>query len=263
MKSKFNELLNKNIKRTFVPGTYEYDLYMKYNKEWENRGQKIKIKNELDYMYASAIFQSIHNKMTIENDYVLVRNSLEMLWTALDYTERKRLVNVDMKKTYDSLPCFMSRKDGTDIYVAFLDERLNEVYKNETILFDLKQYHDLFIHYENVIEDYHRYDIDFFDGKFTHTQCIIHEGNYLMLFNYTLSKFYVISNGDINEYPLFDENAKKKTLTNEIIMPLAELLREYKETEFFTLAKNFGLYSEEFYKNINRKLEKKSIFNRW
>ena len=46
----------------------------------------------------------------------------------------------------------------------------------------------------------------------------------------------------------------------ELLSPLAELLKDGKETEYFSMAKAFGLYSDEFYRGINRSLEKKRLF---
>ncbi|MBR3840918.1 MAG: hypothetical protein IKM20_07275 [Erysipelotrichales bacterium] len=260
MAKKFIDVLNKQIKRSFKANDYEKKLAQDNLKEWEKQGQKAELKTELDYIMMSTVFQSIVNKMQIENAYLLVKDSLVEFWGTLDYQERKRIVNIDMNKTYEELPHFMSLKDGKNVYITFLDSRMNEIYTEETVMFELKQYHSLFLNYKEFIQPFSVYDYDCFNGKFVPTICLCKENDTIILYNNTLAKFYVIKDKVVSSYPLFDKDTPWKTMTMELLMPLAELLKDGNETEFFTMAKAFGLYSEDFYRSVNRILAKKGLF---
>lgn len=258
--SKFTKLLNKYIKRTFTSSSYEKKVATQYSKEWEKQGGKIVLKTEMDYIEMSTVFQSIANKIQIENNYLLVKDNLVEFWSTLDYSERKRIINIDMKETYDKLPKFMSFREGKDLFITFFDARMNEIYSEETVMFELKQYHQLFLNYKDFIQPFSTHNYDVYNGVFVPTICLYKDEASVCLYNYTLGKFYLIENGALEVYPLFDNDKAWKELTNELLIPLAELLKDHKENEFFDMAKAFGLYSEEFYRKVNRNLTKKFWF---
>lgn len=260
MSSRFTEILNKQIKRSFTKSDYEMKIADSHIKEWEKQGQQVKLKTEMDYILMSTIFQSIDNKHKIEEAYILVRDNLAEFWGTLDYSERKRIVNFDMAKTYKSLPSFYSFKDGKTIYISFFDDRMNDIYSEESVMFELKQYHNLFKNYNSFIIPFSIFDYDCFNGEFVPTLCVVKDEESVVLYNRTLAKFYVLENDLVTVYPLFDRKIDRKTMTKELLIPLAELLVSKKDTEYFNMAKAFGLYSEDFYKKVNRMTIKKHIF---
>ena len=75
-----------------------------------------------------------------------------------------------------------------------------------------------------------------------------------------MQKLFVVEGEDVYSFPLLDSFANNKAVTNEILMPLAELLIKNDMQEFMKLAKSFGLYSESFCEGILKKYNKKSFF---
>lgn len=257
---KLSNLLNKSIKRAFDSSCIEKQLAGLYEKEWSKQGKKLALKSELDYIKASVIFRSLDNKIKLENAYVLVRDGLNDFWNTLDYTERKRIVNIDMQKTLDELPSFYSKKWGCDVYISFLDERLNELYRTEMVMFELRQYNQLMVQYKEFIVENGEFDYDVYNGSFVPTLYLNKDGNKVVLYNKSLSKLLVVDGENVYSFPLLDGAAKNRAVTIEILMPLADLLLKEEVLEFMKLAKSFGLYSESFCEDILRKYNKKSFF---
>lgn len=257
---KLSNLLNKAIKRTFNSSSVERVLASQYEKEWIKQGRKLPLKTELDFIKASVIFRSLDNKQKLESAYILVRDGLNEFWNTLDYTERKRIVNIDMQKTMESLPSFFSKKWGCDVYISFLDERLNELYCSEMVMFELRQYNKLMLTYKEFIVDNGDFDFDVYNGEFVPTLYLNKEGNKSVLYNKTLQKLFVVEGEDVYSFPLLDSSANNRAVTNEILMPLSELLIKNEMQEFMKLAKSFGLYSENFCEDILRKYNRKSFF---
>lgn len=257
---KLSNLLNKSIKRTFTSTSIEKKLANEYEKEWLKQGQKVTLKSEMDYIHASVIFRSLENKLKLENAFLLVRDDLNDFWSTLDYTERKRMVNIDMQKTLEELPSFFYKKWGCDVYISFFDERLNELYRSEMVMFELRQYSQLMQQYKEFITEQGDFDLDMFNGTFVPTLCLKREEGVTILYNETLHKIYVEEGNDLYSFPLLDSNATNSVVSKEILLPLAELLFKKETQEFVKTAKAFGLYSENFADTILRKYSKKSLF---
>lgn len=257
---KLSNLLNKAIKRTFNSSSVERTLASQYEKEWIKQGKKLTLKTELDYIRASVIYRSLDNKQKLEASYILVRDGLNDFWNTLDYTERKRIVNIDMQKTMESLPSFFSKKWGVDVFISFFDERLNELYSSEMVMFELRQYNQLTHQYKEFIVDNGDFDFDVYNGEFVPTLYLNKEGNKVVLYNKTLQKLFVVEGEEVYSFPLLDSSANNKAVTNEILLPLADLLIKNDMQEFMKLAKSFGLYSESFTEGILKKYNKKSFF---
>lgn len=257
---KLSNLLNANIKRTFTSSSIEKTLAASYEKQWQKQGQKVSLKSEMDLIQSSVIFRSLDNKMKLENAYLLVRDDLNDFWNTLDYLERKRIVNIDMQKTLDNLPSFFYKKWGKDVYISFFDERINDLYQNEMVMFELRQYAQLAHQFKEFIVNEGNFDFDMYNGKFVPTLFLGKELDTTVLYNETLHKIYVIKDNETYSYPLLDTDAKNKAITKEILIPLAETLQNNQPLEFVRIAKAFGLYSESFGDKIVRKYTKKSLF---
>lgn len=256
---KLSQLLNKSIKRSF-DGSLEMDLICKYENEWSKQGQRFSLKSELDYLYASVIARSIDNKMKLENAYVLVRDELNDFWMNLDYVERKRLVNIDMQKTLESLPSFIDMKKGKQVYIAFLDERFNDIYREELIMLELPTYSTLTYKYGPHVTPISMYDYDMFNGSYVPTQCIVNNDGKVVLYNASIKKLYYIEKEECYSFPIMDDTASNQEVTKELLLPLANALCESDVKLFMDLATSFGLYGSTFKENILRKYNKKSLF---
>lgn len=256
---KLSQLLNKSIKRSF-DGSLEMELIRKYENEWSKQGQRFSLKNELEYLYASVLARSIDNKMKLENSYVLVRDELNDFWMNLDYVERKRLVNIDMQKTLEELPSFMDMRNGKEVYVAFLDERFNDIYREELIMLELPTYATLTYKYGPHVTPISQYNYDMFNGTFVPTQCILNKEGKVVLYNSSMKKLYFIEKEEWYSFPIIDDTASNKQVTQELLLPLANALCERNVTQFMDLATSFGLYGTTCKETILRKYNKKSLF---
>ena len=256
------KVLTKLNKRTWKATDIEKKLYLEYANEWKKQKQEIVLKTDFDYIRASVIFQSIKNKQKIENQYLKTRYDLNEFWNHLDYTERKRLVTIDLQDCYNKLPSFYDSKEGKQMYIAFFDERLNALYREETVIFELKQYKSLMDDYSTLIQKDLYKASDYFNGSFVPTLFVGKNDTSTCYYNFSLQTFYIEQNGNVEAYPLFDKKVREKTITKELLIPLGNHLLNEKQDEFLEMCLALGLYSDEFVKKVRREQLRKHIFSK-
>lgn len=116
--------------------------------DWKNDHEFSCFQNEI-------LYYSLLNKHQFEDTFRNVYVSMFDYWKDLDYQERKHQVNVDIDRLKTSLKSF--RFHDQDIYIPIFDERMNRVYRNEMVLFDLKQYGRFRTDFKDIIvaDDYY------------------------------------------------------------------------------------------------------------
>jgi len=132
---RFCAILEKQIPRMLTKSNIEKQLVATYLKQWQ--GKPLVLKQEWDYLEASAILQSLANKLAIEQAYCLFMDEIEQYWTVLDYNERVRIMNIDLMQCYTALPVF--QYEERPCVISFFDQRLNQIYQQEMIVFERKQ----------------------------------------------------------------------------------------------------------------------------
>lgn len=107
------------------------------------------IKNDLEFFYAQFIYRCILSKQAFETVFFKSCYEMNDFWSTLNYLEKKRLINIEIDQLKETLP-YVVRNDKK-VYIPMFDERMNDIYRDEMVLFELKQYAQLRFEYENLI----------------------------------------------------------------------------------------------------------------
>lgn len=101
----------------------------------------LSIKEDEDFFYFECLIQTLKNKEMFEGSFVRSYDDMSDYWQTLNYEERKRMINTDIDQIKKDLP-FVLRHDQR-LYLPCMNEKINAIYENEMVLFELKQYNRL------------------------------------------------------------------------------------------------------------------------
>lgn len=104
-------------------------------------GFEMKVKDDLDYFYLEAFYESFLNKQAFERVFILTHHEMIDYWETLNYQEKKLLMNVEINKLLPTLKAIII--DGEKQYIPLFDKKMNAIYESEMTLFELKQYASL------------------------------------------------------------------------------------------------------------------------
>lgn len=140
MKREKIELLKCKSVKTFIKENQEPFRFYKID---------CPIKDE-DYFYFESLVHTIQNKETIENAFIKIFDDMRDYWQTLTYEERKKLVNIELHEKIKDLiyvPCGTKRN-----FLPHIDEKMNRIYEDEMVLFELKQYNALRFDFKHLIQ---------------------------------------------------------------------------------------------------------------
>lgn len=180
------------------------DIYLKrYKLEYS-------IKRDEDFFYFECLIQTLKNKEAFEGCFVKAYDDMIDYWQALNYEERKRLINIEI----DQIKKNMNRviKENQSFYLPCMNEKINRVYDQEMVLFELNQYNRLRFDCRDQIEVYHL-NFEMIQAHFTSLQlvkgneddywayCPINHTLYHFVLNRESDKFTFIGfNGHLSEF---------------------------------------------------------------
>lgn len=101
----------------------------------------LKVNQEDDFFYFQCLTQTLKNKEMLEGCFVRSFDDMYDYWQSLNYNERKHLINRDMEQVTKNLKYVL--KNSHRYYVPCMNDKINEIYESEMVLFGLKQYNRL------------------------------------------------------------------------------------------------------------------------
>ena len=110
------------------------------------------IKKDEDFFYFECLVQTLKNKEQFEGCFVKSYDDMIDYWQTLTYEERKRLINIDIEKVKEEMP--FTVRNNQRLYLPCMNERINAIYENEMVLFELKQYNRLRFDCKDMIDQY-------------------------------------------------------------------------------------------------------------
>ncbi|MGN1344303.1 MAG: hypothetical protein ACI4U3_06965 [Traorella sp.] len=152
--------VNKNIK--------EYQKYLNFYHIKHSQ------KTEIDYFYCEALIQTLKNKELIENTFVISYDNMVDYWQTLTYEERKRLINIDIQQAIQNIPHVI--RNNQNYYLPIMNDRMNKLYENEMVLFELKQYNRLRFDCKDMIEQ-EQLSLDLVQYHFTSLEYVLGDEN--------------------------------------------------------------------------------------
>lgn len=149
--------------------------------------------SDIDFFYNEVMYQGILNKQAIETAYFEGKVMMNDYYTTLDYGEKRRLMNYETSKAMVGLPSCLY--DEKVIYIPFFDERMNEVYKQEMVLFDIKKYNYYVRHFKNIMQPFYvMYGNRFYNAAFCSAVLVYEDEDNLALYCKLNQCLYFIKN---------------------------------------------------------------------
>lgn len=256
---RLSEILEKQIPRTFSSKSLEQQLIDNYGKDWSIQKQPLLKKTKWDMIRASVVLQGVSNKIAIEKAYIRIMDGMENYWSVLDYQERVRILNIDLLPLYQALPTFTV--SGTPIVIPFFDERFNEIYQKEMVVFSLKQYQYMMHTYQQWIRPIDHYGLAYFNGTFVPTKLIHQEENNYVLYHPDLYSFFALIDSQELVFPLFDQSCKPFILSEEQLAELSKKLLSKDVLSFLEYGVEQNIFSTKAKNAVLKKHQKKQWFS--
>lgn len=149
------ELLNKIRKNDWMKllKCNEIKKFVKENSIYLTRYNiSLPIKTDIEYFYFEALVQTLKNKEVFEGSFVKSFDDMFDYWQTLTYEEKKRMINADLEKNIKDLKCI--RLNDRKYYLPVMNDKINAIYENEMVLFELKQYNKLRFDCKDMIDKY-------------------------------------------------------------------------------------------------------------
>lgn len=153
----------------------------------------IPMKNDLDFFNAQFIYRCILSKQAFETVFFKACVEMHDYWSTLNYLEKKRLVNIEIDALKETLPYVV--RNNKKAYLPMFDERMNEIYNEEIVLFELKQYAQLRFDYASFITQ-KTVSSDVIEAGFTSLEVVGEAENQLFCFCLSNHRLYVLQDGE-------------------------------------------------------------------
>lgn len=154
-------------------------------------------KDAFSYYQNEIIYQGIHNKKMIEDAYFQGMVKMQDYFEHLDYNEKKRLMNYEIVDCLKDLSYF--EYHGEKIYIPFFDERMNQIYQKEMVLFELKQYHRIIYQYEDLFR-FNRYGWKIYASSFSSLRLIQQKDTFASLFDEYTNRLFFLEQEQMVEF---------------------------------------------------------------
>lgn len=146
--------------------------------------------NELDFFNNEIIYQGIVNKRRLEDAHFEGGILMHDFYETLDYNEKRRLMNYEIEKAKPEVPSIVSEEQM--IYIPFLDRRMNQIYDNEMVLFDIKKYNYYKDNFKQIMIDFHEYGNVFYNESFCSASLIYEHENTMTLYDRAMNCLYFV-----------------------------------------------------------------------
>lgn len=203
-------------------------------------------KSDVDCFEKEIIYHSLKTKQQFEDVFFDTYVSMYDYWYDLTYQERKKQMNMEIEKLMAKLPYFMSK--GQRIFLPCFDERFNNLYTDEIVLLDLKQYHRYIRTCHQEIK-LHPYGAQCYKNDFSSAEVLFQKDGDFVLYHPLMHRFYVNKNNTWAKVLSFDP---KKECSEEALRKLAVSIFYDEEDTVI----NILLKEELVGKKIKRRLEK-------
>lgn len=154
-------------------------------------------KDVFDYYRNEIVYRGIHNKKAIEDAYFQGMVKMQDYFEHLDFNEKKRLMNYEIEQCLADLIHF--EYEETTIFIPFFDEKMNRIYKNDMVLFDLKQYHRIVRDYSDLYQkDY--YGLKAYQSAFSSLDVIGQYKDKVSMYDPYTNRLFFLENLELIEF---------------------------------------------------------------
>ncbi len=213
-------------------------------------------KQDSDYFIIESVYQSLLVKRKFEDVFLDTYVSMFDYWYDLTYLQRKYQMNIEINQLKESLECFSF--DEKTIFMPAFTVWLNDLYQNEIVLLDLKQYHTFIRDCKKEVK-LHQYGYHMYDTKFSSAKiCEIYTVNDYVLYHEKTNRFYVYQNDQCISVCSLDP--KHNELSDDVKKEFADALYKHDEARMINLIIEYSLVGNRMKKKIQKyksKVDKK------
>lgn len=208
---KILKILNKRYDKKF----YSYPEHKQKEKMMKTCFEEYKLdfisETPLDYFLNEIIYQGIQNKEAIEKAYFLGKQAMEDYYDTLDYLEKQRLMNFEIKMALEQLTPVMDAQQA--IYIPFFTASMNAIYTNDMARFDIPSYRNYVRNFIKIYNDpIALYGYHFFIPEYT-SGILVYEGeDTIALFNKVNKTLYFIQNDAYENHLIMIQDVDIDTL---------------------------------------------------
>lgn len=217
------QVLNKKFKKTLYAGKEYKKQYVRMKECLTEYQILCEDKSDVGIFRCEFLYNSIQVKMKFEEVFLDTYVHMHDYWYDLTYQERKYQVNVDVDKLKQELVCF--EHEGKPIYMPCFDVRFNNLYAEELVLLDLKQYHAFIRTFQNEIHE-HIYGVKPYCAGFTSCEVVAQSSDAFVLYHAQAHRLYVYKQDVFQTHISFDPSLKEQASKEEILKVAAILLLE-------------------------------------
>ena len=201
----FLEVLNKHAYKINMNQCSSYKMIIQEKALFDRYRVNVKIKNEFDLVRYEILYRGLFNMKQIEDAYdKFVFDNYDIL-SYLNYDEKVRMFNADLKDVLSSMPMFYDEANDINIYMPIYDSSLNHKIVNNYELLQLKHHKE----YINSLKIDVNTPIELYGEKlyltdFSPLKNVYEDERHICIYFDTFKKMYIIKKDT-------------KTILNEIV----------------------------------------------
>lgn len=220
-----------------------------YQEMSDEYGLKLKSKNTLDALKLSVFETALLNKKFFENKFEEIRNQNIDMWDIISFNERNFIIKCDIASLKIKQKHF--KNDGENIYIPFFDKLLNKLYDDETAILELPQFFKLYKDFKDKIISIDSYGLKPYIANMSRAKCIVHNEEYLVLYDEEISCFYKMNLKECTRYPILES----KDYSAETILKCSKSLL-ISDDQFIDSLIEYEMLNPKCVKKINKLREK-------
>lgn len=252
----FIETLNKYCKKIPLNKTKLYQRIESEKKDLENNSFKVKIKDEFDMFDLELILNGFQTKNKIDDAYQIFVSQNYDLLNYLNYEEKRRMFNLDIKELLEEVPSFYDEKSQTQIYIPFLEPFVNQRYTNDYQILMLKQHHDYVEGYQSHIHlATELYGQGIYRTDFSSLEVVYEDERHICFYFEELYTIYIFKKETLEflNKVCFIDNKCKVEVVKEDVLHIINMIESYQYQQCLDYLKEKEYICEKTYKKISKK----------
>lgn len=252
----FIETLNKFGEKIPVQKTELYKKIEEVKSSLEDKGLKVKIKNEFDLFDYEILYNGLLAQNRIENTYEVFLAQHYDLLDYLNYEEKRKMFNNDIQPTLQESPHFYDEASQTEIYIPYLEAFVNQRYTDDYQLLLLKQHRDYVKNYkisqDTPVQLYGHY---IYRTDFSSLQNVYEDDRHLCFYFDSLKTIYIYKKDDgklLNHVIIKDQHSQANVCVEDV-KKIAYYIETYAYKDCLDFMQEKELICQKTYKKILKK----------
>ncbi|MCD7949130.1 MAG: hypothetical protein LUG12_02555 [Erysipelotrichaceae bacterium] len=234
-----------------------YHQIMEHENQLKAIGLNMKIKKDFDLFEYEIILNGLITQNKIENSYEMFLNEHYDLLDYLNYDEKQKMFNTDIKDILESSPHFTDQTSKVTIYIPYLEPFVNKRYTNDYQILQLKQHRDYVRNFKvNHDSPEKMYGLFIYHTDFTSLKNVYEDERHIDMYYDPLKSLYIFKKDTrklLNKVILLDEKCAHTTIDIDDVKNIAAYLEEYKYQECLSLMFEKNMICEKTYHKILKK----------